>query len=91
MPVDVATAAKPVTAEQVQQNAVAVRNVISEFMQSSAHFRLLLEYCGDLDDKDSRDKLLEISQKASAALEKIYLLQQGLCRQIEESTDVKWD
>lgn len=91
MPVDVATAAKPVTAEQVQQNAVAVRNVISEFMQASAHFRLLLEYRGDLDDKDSKDKLLEISRKASAGLEKIYLLQQGACRQIEESTDRKWD
>lgn len=91
MPVDVAIAAKPVTAEQLQQNAAAARSVISEFMRASAHFRLLLKYRGDLDDKDSKDKLLEISRKASARLEKIYLLQQGLCRQIEESTDKKWD
>ena len=76
---DVATAAKPVTAEQLQQNAVAIRNVVSEFMQASAHFRLLLDYRGDLYDKESKDKLLKISRRASAKLEEIYLLQQGVC------------
>jgi hypothetical protein len=89
--VDVGTAAKPVTAEQLQQNAVAIRNIVSEFTQASAHFRLLLEYRGDLEGQESKDKLLEISRTASTKLGEIYLLQQGVCKQIEESTDKKWD
>jgi hypothetical protein len=91
IPVGTTTAAKLITAEQIQQNRFAAEKIISEFTQASAHLRLLLEYRGNLGDDETKDELLGLWRKASARLEKIYLQQQEICKQIEVCTDKKWD
>ncbi|MCX5634782.1 MAG: hypothetical protein NTW55_02915 [Planctomycetota bacterium] len=79
------------TAEDINNLAKTAKETVDTFMRGSFAWRMEYEYSGKFINKDSREKLRELAQKAGDKLQGIIDSQQQLKSRIEDYTGDDWE